>query len=55
MNEKLKNMIASIVKEKRQELNMTQQELADLTNLSLRSIQRIEKGEVMPRKHTLKI
>jgi len=48
-------MIASIVKEKRTNLKYTQQELADISNISLRSIQRIEKGEVTPRIHTLKL
>lgn len=47
-------MIAKLVKEKRMEFKYTQQELADLSNLSLRSIQRIEKGEVVPRMHSLK-
>jgi len=48
-------MIATIVKEKRTNLKYTQQQLADISNISLRSIQRIEKGEVNPRMHTLKI
>ena len=48
------NMIANIVKERRMHLKYTQQELADKSKLSLRSIQRIEKGEVIPRMHTLK-
>ncbi len=47
-------MIAKIVRNKRIELKYTQQELADLSKLSLRSIQRIEKGEVVPRMHSLK-
>ncbi|MBO6496440.1 MAG: helix-turn-helix transcriptional regulator [Roseivirga sp.] len=46
-------MIASVVKEKRTDLNYTQQELADLCKVSLRSIQRIENGEVYPRQYTL--
>lgn len=46
-------MIASVVKEKRTNLNYTQQELADLCKVSLRSIQRIENGEVYPRQYTL--
>jgi transcriptional regulator with XRE-family HTH domain len=54
MNNQKQNMIATIVKEKRKTLKCTQQELADITKISLRSIQRIEKGEVMPRMHTLK-
>jgi transcriptional regulator with XRE-family HTH domain len=54
MNTEKKHMIATIVKEKRVKLKYTQQELADISNISLRSIQRIEKGEVVPRMHTLK-
>ncbi|WP_010232714.1 helix-turn-helix domain-containing protein [Gillisia marina] len=54
MNKEKQNMIATIVKEKRNDLKFTQQELADISNISLRSIQRIEKGEVNPRMHTLK-
>ena len=48
-------MIAKIVKEQRIQLNYTQKDLADISNISLRSIQRIEKGEVTPRISTLKI
>ncbi len=55
MNKEKQKMIATIVKEKRINLNYTQKELADISNISLRSIQRIEKGEVTPRMHTLKI
>ncbi|WP_417364550.1 helix-turn-helix domain-containing protein [Galbibacter sp.] len=54
MNIKRQQIIATIVKEKRVELKYTQQELADISNISLRSIQRIEKGVVNPRMHTLK-
>lgn len=46
-------MIAALVKEKRSDLNYTQQELADLCKVSLRSIQRIENGQVFPRQYTL--
>src|SRR6476661_144192 len=34
---------------------MTQKELADLCNVDIRTIQRIEAGEVEPRMHTLKL
>jgi len=54
MSYKEQKMIATIVKEKRKELGYTQQEVSDITKISLRSIQRIEKGAVMPRMHTLK-
>lgn len=33
----------------------TQKELAELCNVDIRTIQRIESGEVVPRKHTLKL
>ena len=46
--------IATIVKEKRKSLGYTQKEVSDLTNISIRSIQRIEKGTVVPRMYTLK-
>ena len=39
----------------RTEKRLTQEELADKTNISVRTIQRIEKGEVKPRSFTLKI
>lgn len=55
MNDKKQKMIATIVKENRLRANYTQQELSDKTNISLRSIQRIEKGDVLPRMHTLKV
>jgi transcriptional regulator with XRE-family HTH domain len=35
--------------------NMTQQELAEACHIDIRTIQRIETGEVFPRKHTLKL
>jgi len=55
MNLEKQQMIAKLVKEKRIFNNYTQQELANITNISLRSIQRIEKGQVTPRIHTLKV
>ncbi len=54
MDKHKKKMIATLVRENRNKLNYTQQDLADISNISLRSIQRIEKGEVVPRKFTLK-
>lgn len=54
MNNEKQKMIATIVKEKRNSFKYTQQELADISKISLRSIQRTEKGEVTPRMHTLK-
>jgi len=39
----------------RQEKNMTQEELVEACNVSVRTIQRIESGEVTPRVSTVKI
>lgn len=55
MNKTQQKLIADIVKDKRMFLGYTQKEVAEITRISLRSIQRIEKGEVMPRMHTLKL
>ncbi|MES2810284.1 MAG: helix-turn-helix transcriptional regulator [Bacteroidota bacterium] len=55
MNNKNVAGIARLVKEKRVLKNYTQQELAEATGISLRSIQRIENAEVSPRVYTLKI
>ena len=43
------------IKELRIKKGMTQEELAELTELSARTIQRIEKGEVDPRSYTLQM
>lgn len=48
-------MIAEKVKNGRIAKGYSQQELADATHISLRSIQRIEKAQVSPRPHTLKV
>jgi transcriptional regulator with XRE-family HTH domain len=53
MNEENRAAIARLIKEKRIGKNLTQQQFADLTGLSLRSIQRLEKGEVISRMYTL--
>lgn len=53
MQTEKQKMIAALVKEKRMSLNYTQQQLADMCKVSLRSIQRIENGEVYPRQYTL--
>ncbi|MBX2945717.1 MAG: helix-turn-helix transcriptional regulator [Cyclobacteriaceae bacterium] len=39
----------------RKELNLTQEELVEKSNVSVRTIQRIEAGEVLPRVSTVKI
>jgi transcriptional regulator with XRE-family HTH domain len=44
-----------IIKELRTKKGMTQEELADRTELSARTIQRIENGEVDPRAYTLQM
>lgn len=48
------NHTAILIKEARVSKGITQQELADLTGISLRSVQRIENGEVTPRAYTLR-
>ncbi|RYG20615.1 MAG: XRE family transcriptional regulator [Chitinophagaceae bacterium] len=54
--EKITSMqIAQQLKAKRLNKGFTQQELADITGISLRSIQRIENGDVYPRNFTLKL
>jgi transcriptional regulator with XRE-family HTH domain len=55
MDQKNVTEIARLVKENRVLKNYTQQELAELTGISLRSIQRIENAEVSPRLYTLNI
>ena len=45
--------IGQEIRKLRQQKGMTQEELADRTNLSVRTIQRIENGEVDPRAYTL--
>lgn len=45
---------AALIRSGRLAKGLTQLELAELTNISLRSIQRIEKGEVTPRSYTVK-
>lgn len=48
-------MIAAIVKQGRLSKGYTQKELSDLSNISVRSIQRIENAEIIPRNYTLKV
>jgi transcriptional regulator with XRE-family HTH domain len=54
MDKKSLQEIARLIKEGRIQKNYTQQELATATGLSLRSVQRIENAEVLPRAYTLK-
>jgi len=54
MKQTQKEMIAAVIKEGRIAKGYTQKELADLSNISVRSIQRIENGDILPRAYTLK-
>jgi transcriptional regulator with XRE-family HTH domain len=47
--------IGEYIKEKRLQKGMTQEELAAKTDISIRTIQRIENGEVDPRSYTLQM
>jgi transcriptional regulator with XRE-family HTH domain len=54
MKKEIKEMIAEITKNGRLAKGFTQKELSELTNISIRSIQRIENAELIPRSYTLK-
>jgi transcriptional regulator with XRE-family HTH domain len=54
-NVSAKKRIAELIKEGRALKGYTQQELSDLTGISLRSVQRIENEEVLPRAYTIRI
>lgn len=47
-------MLATLVKESRIAKGFTQKDLSELTNISTRSIQRIENGKLTPRIYTIK-
>lgn len=49
-----KQTLAEVVRAKREARGYTQTDLAEKTGISLRSIQRIEKAEVLPRPFTIK-
>jgi transcriptional regulator with XRE-family HTH domain len=49
-----KQQLAKVVQGHRAAQGWTQTELAEKTGISLRSVQRIEKGEVLPRPFTIK-
>jgi len=55
VNHTEKETISRIIKERRLAKGYSQQELAQLCLLNLRSVQRIEKAEVLPRSYTLKL
>lgn len=53
MTVKRAESVARMIKQHRIRLNYTQQHLSDISGISLRSLQRIEKGNVIPRASTL--
>ncbi|RZM30003.1 MAG: helix-turn-helix domain-containing protein [Pedobacter sp.] len=55
VNHTKKETISRIIKERRLAKGYSQQELAHLCLLNLRSVQRIEQAEVLPRPYTLKL
>lgn len=55
VNHTQKETISRIIRERRLAKGYSQQELAQLCLLNLRSVQRIEQAEVMPRSYTLKL
>jgi transcriptional regulator with XRE-family HTH domain len=55
MNHAKKEKIAKLIKDARLKKGYSQQQLADLTQLNLRSVQRIEKAEVLPRAYNLNL
>ena len=54
-NKSSKEKIALLIKNARISKGYSQQQLADLVKLNLRSVQRIEKAEVLPRAYTLNL
>jgi len=54
MKENQKEMTATWLREGRLSKGLTQKELSERSNISIRSIQRIENGEILPRSYTLK-
>ncbi len=47
-------MDSSVIIAARNRKNLTQQELSNLSGISIRTIQRLERGEVIPRPHTIR-
>jgi transcriptional regulator with XRE-family HTH domain len=54
MQKTLKEMTATWLRDGRLSKGLTQKELSERSHISMRSIQRIENGELVPRSHTLK-
>lgn len=50
-----KEKLARVVREARESKGYTQQELSEIAGISLRSIQRIENADVLPRMYTVKV
>ncbi len=50
-----KDKVARLVREGRTRKGITQQELSEACGISLRSVQRIENGEVLPRLYTIRV
>jgi transcriptional regulator with XRE-family HTH domain len=48
-------LIASLIRQGRAAKGYTQKELSELSRISVRSIQRIESGELIPRSYTLRV
>lgn len=48
-------MMKNKIRVLREQLGYTQADLADLTNLSIRTIQRVESGQTIPKGHTLNV
>jgi len=55
MAEPKKEKIAQLVRDGRTAKGYTQQELSNMAGVSLRSVQRIENAEVLPRLYTIKV
>jgi len=49
----MENLIGTRISELRKSKGLTQEKLAEMANVNLRTIQRIESGETTPRGHTL--
>ena len=47
-------MIAALIKKGRMAKGYTQKELSELSHISIRSIQRVENGDILPRNYTIK-
>jgi transcriptional regulator with XRE-family HTH domain len=55
MDAPVKKNVSTLIRQARTAKGITQQALSDLTGISLRSVQRIENGEVVPRAYTIRL